>query len=155
MYGLTGKRCVPPPEQLDKRSGSVGIAIPNTEAYVVDDTGAQVKPGKEGELVIRGPHVMQGYWEDEVATAKALRPGYNPWEKVLYTGDLFRSDEEGFLYFVERKDDIIKTRGERWRRSRSDVHFSPALRSGCGRRRRSILGWRSMIVVLQSAYRAK
>ena len=115
MYGLTEcKRCTYlPPEQLDKRSDSVGIAIPNTEAYIVDDDGKRVKPGDVGELVIRGPHVMQGYWEDEVATAKALRPGYNPWEKVLHTGDLFRCDEEGFLYFVGRKDDIIKTRGEK------------------------------------------
>ena len=56
---------------------------------------------------------MKGYWEDEVATARALRPGPYPWEKVLHTGDLFRSDEEGFLYFVSRKDDIIKTRGEK------------------------------------------
>jgi acyl-CoA synthetase (AMP-forming)/AMP-acid ligase II len=131
MYGLTEcKRCTYlPPEQLDKRPGSVGIAIPNTEAYVVDDTGAQVKPGKEGELVIRGPHVMQGYWEDEVATAKALRPGYNPWEKVLYTGDLFRSDEEGFLYFVGRKDDIIKTRGEKVapKEVEAVLHFCPGI----------------------------
>ena len=72
-----------------------------------------MKPGTVGELVIRGPHVMQGYWEDEVATAKALKAGYNPWEKVLHTGDLFRTDAEGFLYFVGRKDDIIKTRGEK------------------------------------------
>ncbi|MBL8907212.1 MAG: AMP-binding protein [Rhizobiales bacterium] len=115
MYGLTEcKRCTYlPPEQLDRRSDSVGIAIPNTEAYIVDDDGKRVKPGEIGELVIRGPHVMQGYWEDEVATARALRPGYNPWEKVLHTGDLFRCDEEGFLYFVGRKDDIIKTRGEK------------------------------------------
>ena len=66
-----------------------------------------------GELVIRGPHVMQGYWQDEAATARALRPGPLPGEKVLHTGDLFRTDAEGFLYFVGRKDDIIKSRGEK------------------------------------------
>jgi long-chain acyl-CoA synthetase len=66
-----------------------------------------------GELVIRGPHVMKGYWENPQASARALRPGPYAWEKVLYTGDLFRSDAEGFLYFVGRKDDIIKTRGEK------------------------------------------
>ena len=76
-------------------------------------TAQRVPPGEVGELVIRGPHVMKGYWENPEATDKALRPGPFPWEKVLYTGDLFRTDEEGFLYFVGRKDDIIKTRGEK------------------------------------------
>ena len=115
MYGLTEcKRCTYlPPEELDRRPGSVGVAIPNTEAIVVDDDGNRVPPGVAGELVIRGPHVMQGYWHNEVATEQMLRPGPNPWEKRLHTGDLFRMDEEGFLYFVGRKDDIIKTRGEK------------------------------------------
>lgn len=115
MYGLTEcKRCTYlPPEELDRRPGSVGIAIPNTEAFVVDDEGNRVPPGVAGELVIRGPHVMQGYWRNDAATEQMLRPGPNPWERVLYTGDLFRTDEEGFLYFVGRKDDIIKTRGEK------------------------------------------
>jgi long-chain acyl-CoA synthetase len=115
MYGLTEcKRCTYlPPQQLDQRPGSVGIAIPNTEAFVVDDSGAIVEPGIVGELVIRGPHVMQGYWENAEATARMLRPGPNPWEKVLYTGDLFSMDGDGYLYFVGRKDDIIKTRGEK------------------------------------------
>jgi long-chain acyl-CoA synthetase len=115
MYGLTEcKRCTwLPPAELDRRPGSVGIAIPGTEAYVVDADGRKVPPGVEGELVIRGPHVMKGYWEDEAATARALKPGPFPWEKVLHTGDLFRTDEDGFLYFVGRKDDIIKSRGEK------------------------------------------
>ncbi|RVB38459.1 AMP-binding protein, partial [Mesorhizobium sp. M7A.F.Ca.CA.001.06.1.1] len=70
MYGLTEcKRCTYlPPEELDRRPGSVGIAIPNTEAIVVDDEGNRVPPGVAGELVIRGPHVMQGYWRKDVAT---------------------------------------------------------------------------------------
>ncbi len=115
MYGLTEcKRCTYlPPAELDRRPGSVGIAIPNTEAFVVDDFGQPVPPDTPGELVIRGPHVMQGYWENSEATNRMLRPGFNPWEKLLYTGDLFRRDAEGFLYFVGRKDDIIKTRGEK------------------------------------------
>lgn len=115
MYGLTEcKRCTwLPPDQLAVRPTSVGIAIPGTEAYVVDEEGRRAPPGQVGELVIRGPHVMKGYWEDEAATARALRPGPYPWEKVLYTGDLFRADEEGFLYFLGRKDDIVKTRGEK------------------------------------------
>lgn len=115
MYGLTEcKRCTYlPPARLDDKTGSVGIAIPNTEAFVVDDAGRRVAPGEVGQLVIRGPHVMQGYWANPEATAKALRPGPNPWEKVLYTGDLFYADADGFLFFVGRTDDIIKTRGEK------------------------------------------
>jgi amino acid adenylation domain-containing protein len=115
MYGLTEcKRCTYlPPEELDRRPGSVGIAIPGTEAYVVNDAGERAKPGEVGELVIRGSHVMKGYWADEAATHRALKQGPFGWEKVLHTGDLFRTDQEGFLYFVGRKDDIIKTRGEK------------------------------------------
>ncbi len=115
MYGVTEcKRCTwLPPEQLDARPSSVGRPIPGTEAWIVDDTGERVPPGTTGELVIRGPHVMKGYWENEEATRRALRPGPYPWEKVLYTGDLFQADEEGYLYFVARMDDIIKTRGEK------------------------------------------
>ncbi len=56
---------------------------------------------------------MKGYWENPEATARALRPGPHEWERVLHTGDLFRTDDEGFLYFVGRKDDIIKSRGEK------------------------------------------
>lgn len=115
MYGLTEcKRCTYlPPEELGRRPGSVGIAIPNTEAFVVDDEGRPVPPGETGELVIRGPHVMQGYWRNPAATEAMLKPGAVAWEKRLHTGDLFRTDAEGFLYFVGRKDDIIKTRGEK------------------------------------------
>ncbi|KWT72036.1 Long-chain-fatty-acid--CoA ligase [Hyphomicrobium sulfonivorans] len=115
MYGLTEcKRCTwLPPQELKNRISSVGVAIPGTEAYVVDDDGRRVGPDVVGELVIRGAHVMKGYWENPEATAKALRPGPYPWEHVLYTGDLFRTDSEGFLYFVGRKDDIIKSRGEK------------------------------------------
>jgi amino acid adenylation domain-containing protein len=115
MYGLTEcKRCTYlPPAELARRPASVGIAIPGTEAYVVDEAGARLPPGATGELVIRGGHVMKGYWENPEATDKALKPGPFPWEKVLHTGDLFRTDEDGFLYFVGRKDDIIKTRGEK------------------------------------------
>ena len=115
MYGLTEcKRCTwLPPDQLKVRPGSVGIAIPGTEAYVVDEQGCKVPPGVTGELVIRGAHVMKGYWGDPQATERALKPGPLPWEKVLYTGDLFRADEDGYLYFVARKDDIIKSRGEK------------------------------------------
>ena len=115
MYGLTEcKRCTYlPPAELDRRPGSVGIAIPGTEAWIADDAGNRVGPETTGELVIRGPHVMKEYWENEEATARVLKPGPFPWEKVLHTGDLFRMDNDGFLYFVARKDDIIKSRGEK------------------------------------------
>ncbi len=115
MYGLTEcKRCTwLPPAELARRPDSVGIAIPGTEAYVVGDDGRRLGPGETGELVIRGAHVMAGYWENEAATAAALKAGPYPWEKVLHTGDLFTTDADGFLYFVARKDDIIKTRGEK------------------------------------------
>jgi acyl-CoA synthetase (AMP-forming)/AMP-acid ligase II len=115
MYGLTEcKRCTwLPPAELARRPGSVGIAIPGTEAWIVDESGRRVGPGIVGELVIRGPHVMRGYWENQAATDAVLKPGPFAWEKVLYTGDHFRADEDGFLYFIGRKDDIIKTRGEK------------------------------------------
>ncbi|MEO5558953.1 MAG: AMP-binding protein [Dokdonella sp.] len=115
MYGMTeSKRCTYlPPEQLATRPDSVGIAIPGTEVWVADDTGARVAPNVVGELVVRGGHVMQGYWRNEEATAKVLKAGRYAWENVLHTGDLFRMDAEGYCYFVGRKDDIIKSRGEK------------------------------------------
>ena len=115
MYGLTEcKRTLYlPPNQLDRRPGSVGIAIPGTEVWIEDEEGSRVGPGVVGELVIRGSHVMRGYWENPGATAKCYRPGPTPGERVLYSGDLFKMDEEGYLYFVARKDDIIKSRGEK------------------------------------------
>lgn len=111
MYGMTEchRGTWLPPDQLRSRPSSVGIAIPGTEALVVDENGKEVAPGVVGELVIRGPHVMKGYWENQAATDAALRPGPAPWEKTLYSGDLFQRDEEGYLYFVARKDDVIKT----------------------------------------------
>jgi len=115
MYGLTEcKRCTwLPPEELRRRPGSVGIAIPGTEAWIVDESGRRVGPGAIGELVIRGAHVFKGYWENPEETDKMLKPGPWPWEKVLHTGDLFKADADGYLYFVGRKDDIIKTAGEK------------------------------------------
>jgi amino acid adenylation domain-containing protein len=115
MYGLTEcKRCsYLPPEDLDRKPSSVGIAIPNTELWIVGEDGHRLGPGEVGQLVIRGATVMRGYWEKPEETAKRLRPGPLPGETVLYTGDLCRLDEEGDLYFVARMDDIIKSRGEK------------------------------------------
>jgi acyl-CoA synthetase (AMP-forming)/AMP-acid ligase II len=81
--------------------------------YVVDAEGHRLPPGEIGELVVRGSHVMRGYWRAPELTAARYRPGPVLGEHVLYTGDLFRVDTEGYLYFVGRKDDIIKSRGEK------------------------------------------
>ena len=115
MYGLTEcKRCTYlPPEDLDRKPGSVGIPIPNTEAWIVDEQDRRLGPNVVGQLVIRGATVMRGYWEKPEATARKLRPGPLPGEQVLYTGDLCRMDEEGYVYFVARMDDLIKSRGEK------------------------------------------
>ncbi|HSK01859.1 MAG TPA: AMP-binding protein [Kofleriaceae bacterium] len=115
MYGLTEcKRCTYlPPEDLDRKPGSVGIAIPNTELWLVDERGLRLGPNQVGELVIRGATVMAGYWEKPEATARKLKPGPLPGERVLHTGDLCRLDEDGYLYFVGRMDDVIKSRGEK------------------------------------------
>ena len=115
MYGLTEcKRCTYlPPEDLARKPESVGIAIPNTELWIVGEDGERLGPNVVGQLVIRGATVMRGYWEKPEETAKKLRPGPLPGEQVLYTGDYCRLDEEGYLYFVGRMDDIIKSRGEK------------------------------------------
>lgn len=115
MYGLTEtKRTLYlPPNQLRERPGSVGIPIPGTECWLEDEAGRRLGPNEIGELVIRGRHVMRGYWNNPEATAQRYRPGRYPGERVCYSGDLFRQDEEGYFYFVCRKDDIIKSRGEK------------------------------------------
>jgi amino acid adenylation domain-containing protein len=115
MYGLTECKRVTylPPEQLDIRPTSVGRGMPNEEVWLVDESGQRLPNGSTGELVIRGSHVMRGYWEKPDETAKRLKPGPGSGEMVLYSGDIFRTDAEGYLYFVARKDDVIKSRGEK------------------------------------------
>lgn len=115
MYGLTEtKRTLYlPPDQLDKRPDSVGIAIPGTEVWIEDEQGQRLGSGQVGELVVRGRHVMRGYWGNPEASAARFRPGLIPGERLCYTGDLFRMDEKGFMYFVSRQDDMIKSRGEK------------------------------------------
>jgi long-chain acyl-CoA synthetase len=115
MHGLTevARTMYLPPEQADIRPASSGIAMPGTELWVEDEEGRRLGPGQVGELVVRGRHVMRGYWQDPVLSAQRFRPGPVPGERLCYSGDLFKTDEEGYLYFVSRKDDIIKSRGEK------------------------------------------
>ncbi|WP_287198944.1 class I adenylate-forming enzyme family protein [Mesorhizobium sp.] len=115
MYGLTEcKRCTYlPPEDLERKPLSVGVAIPNTEMWIVDEHDKPVGPDVVGQLVIRGATVMKGYWGKPEATARKLKPGPLPGEQVLYTGDDCRMDAEGYLYFIGRGDEIIKSRGEK------------------------------------------
>lgn len=115
MYGLTECTRVSylDPARLDDKIGSVGKAMPNCEAYVVDEEGRRVGPDVVGELAVRGANVMRGYWGNPDETRRCLRDGDTPGEKVLYTGDLFRMDRDGFLYFVGRKDDVFKCKGEK------------------------------------------
>lgn len=116
MYGLTECKRVAylPPEDIAAKPDSVGRPMPNMEVFVLDpDTGNEMPPGEIGELVIRGPHVMKGYWEKPEITDRWLKPGKLPGEMWLWSGDLFKRDEDGYLYFVSRKDDVIKSRGEK------------------------------------------
>ena len=115
MYGLTEcKRvCYLEPELMEARPGSVGKAIPGTEVFLRSSAGDPVPSGEAGILHVRGPHVMLGYWNRPDLSAQMLVPGPLPGERVLCTHDWFRMDAEGFLYFVGRSDDIIKTRGEK------------------------------------------
>ena len=115
MYGLTECKRVSylEPELADQLPGSVGKAIPGTEVYLLSPEGQPVKNGETGILYVRGPHVMLGYWQQPELTDRMLKPGKFPGERVLCTQDYFRMDEEGYLYFVGRNDDIIKSRGEK------------------------------------------
>jgi amino acid adenylation domain-containing protein len=115
MYGLTEctRVCFLAPELVDGKIGSVGKAIANCEVFVVDERGHVLGPGEVGELVVRGANVMPGYWNRPEETAKAFVPIDAPGGPALRSGDLFRTDAEGFLYFVGRRDDVFKCKGEK------------------------------------------
>ncbi len=86
----------------ERREGAIGLPLPNTEAVVVDpETHKPLPPGAIGELVVRGPQVMRGYWQMEAETAKVLRDGW------LFTGDMAKMDADGYFYIVDRKKDMI------------------------------------------------
>jgi long-chain acyl-CoA synthetase len=115
MYGQTEciRICYLEPDSIDEKPTSVGKAIPGTEVFVLDEEGEPVCPGEVGILHVRGPHVMAGYWRAPELTAQAVREGLIPGERMYCTRDYFTIDEDGDLYFIDRCDDIIKTRGEK------------------------------------------
>ncbi len=121
MYGLTEafRSTYLPPSEIDRRPDSIGKAIPNAEVLVVRPDGTPCAPGEPGELVHRGALVALGYWNDAEKTAERFRPapgqlpGIKLTEMAVWSGDTVRMDEEGFLYFIGRKDEMIKTSGYR------------------------------------------
>jgi acyl-CoA ligase (AMP-forming) (exosortase A-associated) len=121
MYGLTEafRSTYLDPAEVDRRPDSIGKAIPNAEILVVRPDGTPCEPGEEGELVHRGALVAMGYWNDPARTAERFKPapgregGITTTELAVWSGDMVKTDEEGFLYFVGRKDEMIKTSGYR------------------------------------------
>ncbi|MFO1300359.1 MAG: acyl-CoA ligase (AMP-forming), exosortase A system-associated [Burkholderiaceae bacterium] len=121
MYGLTEafRSTYLPPEEVDRRPTSMGKAIPNAEILVVREDGSECAPGEPGELVHRGALVSMGYWNDPEKTAERFKPlpGQRRelvlTELAVWSGDTVKRDEEGFLYFVSRRDEMIKTSGYR------------------------------------------
>jgi len=110
MYGqteATARLSYLPPEYLDEKLGSIGKGIPGVTLRVMDEEGRDVKPGEVGEIVAEGENIARGYWLDTQESEKMFR------NEVLYTGDLARVDEDGFIYVVGRAKDFLKIRGEK------------------------------------------
>ena len=121
MYGLTEafRSTYLPPEELDRRPDSMGKAIPNAEIMIVREDGSPCAPGEPGELVHRGSLVALGYWNDPDKTDERFKPVPSPnpaiplTEIAVWSGDIVKMDEEGYLYFISRKDEMIKSSGYR------------------------------------------
>lgn len=121
MYGLTEafRSCFLPPEQIDLRPGSMGKAIPNADVMVINESGEICGPHEPGELVHRGALVSMGYWNDPERTAERFRPApcaipqIPAKELAVWSGDIVQKDNDGYIYFVGRRDDMIKTSGYR------------------------------------------
>jgi acyl-coenzyme A synthetase/AMP-(fatty) acid ligase len=138
MYGQTECMRVSylDPARVAEKPTSCGKAIPGTETIVLSADGTPAAPGEIGILHVRGPHVTAGYFGAADLTSEILRDGPDPDEKMLCTHDLFRTDDEGFLYFVARSDEIIKTRGEKV----SPVEVENALHAIDGIREAAVVG---------------
>jgi acyl-CoA synthetase (AMP-forming)/AMP-acid ligase II len=121
MYGLTEafRATYLPPDLVDAHPDSIGRAIPGTEILVVREDMTACEPGEVGELVQRGSTVSAGYWNDPETTARIFRPnplragGAPDSERVVFSGDLVRRDADGLLYYVGRRDGLIKSLGFR------------------------------------------
>lgn len=115
MYGLTECKRVSilTPDEYELHPNSVGRPLDGTRAWVANDDGEPLPPGNIGELVVQGPHVSAGYWRSSAETTKRFRSISGSQETALFTGDLFRCDENGYLYYVGRKDEQIKRHGFR------------------------------------------
>ena len=110
MYGATEaapRLSYLEPSKLMEKLGSIGIPVPNVDLFVADENGRPVGIGKEGEIVARGSNIMQGYWKDPEGTKQVLKNG------LYYTGDLGKQDDDGYIFIVGRKKDIIKVKGFR------------------------------------------
>ncbi|MBB6351434.1 AMP-binding protein [Nonomuraea muscovyensis] len=115
MYGITECKRVTimEPELEHERPGAVGRALPGTRVLILDDEGRPVPPGTTGEIVVAGPNVMAGYWRAPDLTERVYRPDPETGEPRLHTGDYGRLDDDGYLYFEGRRDDMFKRRGTR------------------------------------------
>jgi acyl-CoA ligase (AMP-forming) (exosortase A-associated) len=140
MYGLTEafRATYLSPEEVDRRPDSIGKAIPNAEILVLREDGSPCAPDEPGELVQRGALVAQGYWNDAEKTAERFRPlqrresGVMVQEMAVFSGDTVRADAEGFLYFVGRRDEMIKSSGYRISPNEvEEVVYSSALIAEC------------------------
>ncbi|MCW3786227.1 class I adenylate-forming enzyme family protein [Plebeiibacterium sediminum] len=110
MYGqteATARLSYLPPEKLNDKLGSIGKGIPGVELKVVDSNGEIIKPNEIGEIIAKGDNIMLGYFKDEKSTKETLKDGW------LYTGDLAKVDEDGFIYHAARRKEIIKVGGKR------------------------------------------
>ena len=110
MYGqteATARLSYLPPDVLETKLGSIGKGMPGVKLRVLDEQGWDVRPGEVGEIVAEGPNVTMGYWQEPIESAAVFRNG------SLYTGDLARVDEDGFIYIVDRAKDFLKCRGEK------------------------------------------
>ncbi|MFI6698997.1 class I adenylate-forming enzyme family protein [Streptomyces sp. NPDC050509] len=121
MYGMSEcKRItVAAPDEDLVSPESVGRALPGTRLFIVDSAALPLPPGKTGEIVSAGPHVMGGYWRAPAETARRFRPSPDGHGKAVFTGDRGKLDDAGRLYFMGRDDDMFKHRG--WRMSNTEL----------------------------------